>query len=92
VPLKSSAARLIEYPSSGVTIEAATSRAWDVSFTPVDAERKTVVDFGPNYFLGESTYMVLDGSTITSIEEVDWEGVRVNQNHPLGGSSALFVR
>jgi polar amino acid transport system substrate-binding protein len=68
---------LVAYPSSGAIIEAAPSGAWDVSFTPVDAERKKVVDFGPNYFLGESTYMVPDGSTITSIEDVDREGVRV---------------
>lgn len=68
---------LVEYPSSGAIIEAASSGAWDVSFTPVDAERRKVVDFGPNYFLGESTYMVPDGSAINSIEEVDREGVRV---------------
>jgi polar amino acid transport system substrate-binding protein len=68
---------LVEYPSSGAIIEAASCCAWDVSFTPVDAERKKVVDFGPNYFLGESTYMVPDGSAINSIEEVDREGVRV---------------
>jgi polar amino acid transport system substrate-binding protein len=68
---------LVEYPSSGAIIEAASSGAWDVSFTPVDADRKKVVDFGPNYFLGESTYMVPDGSTINSIEDVDREGVRV---------------
>ncbi|ANY85213.1 hypothetical protein BB934_44330 (plasmid) [Microvirga ossetica] len=68
---------LVEYPSSGAIIEAAPSGAWDVSFTPVDAERKKVVEFGPNYFLGESTYMVPDGSTINSIEDVDREGVRV---------------
>jgi polar amino acid transport system substrate-binding protein len=68
---------LVEYPSSGAIIEAAPSGAWDVSFTPVDAERKKVVDFGPNYFLGESTYMVPDGSRINSIEEVDQNGVRV---------------
>ncbi|MEX0841516.1 MAG: transporter substrate-binding domain-containing protein [Xanthobacteraceae bacterium] len=68
---------LVEYGSSGEIIEAASSGVWDVSFTPVDAERKKVVDFGPNYFLGESTYMVPRGSPITSLEEVDRNGVRV---------------
>ncbi|WP_165820094.1 transporter substrate-binding domain-containing protein [Microvirga sp. KLBC 81] len=68
---------LVEYPSSGAIIAAASTGAWDVSFTPVDAERKQVVDFGPNYFLGESTYMVPAGSSIRGIEDVDREGVRV---------------
>jgi len=68
---------LVECASSGAIIETASSGTWDVSFTPVDAERKKSVDFGPNYFLGESTYMVPAGSSIGSIEEVDREGVRV---------------
>lgn len=68
---------LVELASSGAIIEAADGNVWDVSYTPVDAERKTRVDFGPNYFLGESTYMVRPGSSITSIEEVNRPGVRV---------------
>jgi polar amino acid transport system substrate-binding protein len=68
---------LIECASSGEIIETASSGTWDVSFAPVDAERKKLVDFGPNYFLGESTYMVPAESPITSIEEVDRKGVRV---------------
>jgi polar amino acid transport system substrate-binding protein len=68
---------LIECASSGEIIETASSGTWDVSFTPVDAERKKVVDFGPNFFLGESTYMVPADSPIASIEDVDREGVRV---------------
>jgi polar amino acid transport system substrate-binding protein len=68
---------LVEHKSSGEIIEAAATGAWDVGFTPVDDERKQRVDFGPNYALGESTYMVAPGSTIRSIEEVDRAGVRV---------------
>jgi polar amino acid transport system substrate-binding protein len=68
---------LVECESSGAIIESASSGTWDVSFTPVDAERKKSVDFGPNYFLGESTYMVPAGSPIASIADVDREGVRV---------------
>jgi polar amino acid transport system substrate-binding protein len=68
---------LIECASSGEIIETASSGTWDVSFAPVDAERKKLVDFGPNYFLGESTYMVPDGSRIATIEDVDQVGVRV---------------
>ena len=68
---------LVECASSGAIIETASTGTWDVSFTPVDAERKKVVDFGPNFFLGESTYMVPSGSTINTIEDVDREGMRV---------------
>jgi hypothetical protein len=68
---------LVECASSGEIVENTSSGTWDVSFAPVDAERKKLVDFGPNYFLGESTYMVPAGSLISSIEEVDRKGVRV---------------
>jgi polar amino acid transport system substrate-binding protein len=68
---------LVEYGSSGEIIEAASSSNWDVSFTPVDEERKAIVDFGPNLALGESTYMVPKGSAIFSLSDVDRPGVRV---------------
>jgi polar amino acid transport system substrate-binding protein len=68
---------LVECASSGAIVESASSGTWDVSFIPVDAERKKSVEFGPNYFLGESTYMVPARSRIISIAEVDREGVRV---------------
>jgi polar amino acid transport system substrate-binding protein len=67
----------VVHSSSGEIIEAAAKGAWDVAFTPVDAERKTKVDFGPNYALGESTYLVAPGSAIRTIGEVDRPGVRV---------------
>lgn len=68
---------LVEYASSGEIIQAASAGGWDVSFTPVDAERKSVVDFGPNFTLGESTYMVPGGSAFTRVDEVDRAGARV---------------
>ena len=68
---------LVVYSSSGAIIEAASRDEWDVAFTPVDAERKKAVDFGPDYFLGESTYLVPAGSQIRTIKEVNWPGVRV---------------
>lgn len=68
---------LIEYASSGAIIEAVGSGDWDVSFTPVDAQRKTVVDFGPDFALGESTYMVPKGSPIGSLADVDKPGTRI---------------
>jgi polar amino acid transport system substrate-binding protein len=67
--------QLVVHNSSGEIIESAHRNTWDV--TPVDDERKRQVDFGPNYFLGESTYLVPAGSAITALAEVDRSGVRV---------------
>ena len=44
---------------------------------PVDEERKKRVAFGPNYALGESTYMVTAALPARTIEDVDRAGVRV---------------
>jgi polar amino acid transport system substrate-binding protein len=68
---------LVVHSSSGEITDAADKGAWDVSFMPVDDERKQKVDFGPNYALGESTYLVAPGSAIATIAEVDRAGVRV---------------
>jgi polar amino acid transport system substrate-binding protein len=45
--------KLVVYPSSGAIIAAADDAEWDVTFAPVDAERKAKVDFGGDYFVGE---------------------------------------
>ncbi|HEX2114467.1 MAG TPA: transporter substrate-binding domain-containing protein [Alphaproteobacteria bacterium] len=68
---------LLAYNSSGEVTEAGAAGQWDVSFMPVDAERAKKVDFGPNYYLFTSTYLVPAGSPIRTIDEVDREGVRV---------------
>jgi polar amino acid transport system substrate-binding protein len=67
----------VVYASSGEITEAVTSGAWDVGFMPVDEERKKKIDFGPNYSLGESTYLVGPGSNIRTLADVDKPGVRV---------------
>lgn len=67
----------VVYASSGEITEAAASGAWDVGFMPVDAERKKKVAFGPDYALGESTYLVGPGSPIRTLADVDKPGVRV---------------
>lgn len=68
---------LVEYDLSGKIIAATDSDAWDVTFVPVDDDRKKVVDFGAPYHLLQSTYLVAPGSTIKAIEEVNSAGVRV---------------
>ena len=65
---------LVVLPNSG---EISTSKAWDVTFLPVDAEREKLVDFGPAYYTFESTYLVTSKSKIVNIDEVDRPGVRI---------------
>ena len=64
-------------PNSGEVTDALATGAIDVSFMPVDDERKARIDFGPAYFLVESTYLVTAASGITTLAEVDRPGVRV---------------
>jgi polar amino acid transport system substrate-binding protein len=68
---------LIGHKSSAAIIDAADSATWDVGFTPVDAERKKRVDFSPDYYLGDSTYMVRAGSGITTLRDADTASVRI---------------
>jgi polar amino acid transport system substrate-binding protein len=68
---------LVVYNNSGEVTAGGPRGDWDVAFMPVDTERTKLVDFGPAYYLFESTYLVPAGSAIRSIAEVDRPGVRV---------------
>jgi polar amino acid transport system substrate-binding protein len=65
------------YPNSGLATDATESGAVDVAFMPVDEERKKRIAFGPNYVLGESTYMVTAATGAKTVEDVDKAGMRV---------------
>jgi polar amino acid transport system substrate-binding protein len=65
------------FPNSGLATDATASGAVDVSFMPVDAERKKRLAFGPNYVLIESTYMATAASGARTVAEVDRAGLRV---------------
>ncbi len=65
------------YDNSGQVTEAVANGTCDVAFMPHDAARAEKVDFGPAYFLIESTYLVPAGSAIQSIDEVNRPGMRV---------------
>jgi polar amino acid transport system substrate-binding protein len=64
-------------PNTGELTDALAAGAIDVSFMPVDDERRKRIDFGPVYFLVESTYMVTEASGLKTVDEVDRPGVRV---------------
>src|SRR3954467_14896842 len=65
------------FPNSGLATDATESGAVDVAFMPVDEERKKRIAFGPNYALGESTYMVTAATGAKTVEDVDKAGMRV---------------
>jgi polar amino acid transport system substrate-binding protein len=64
-------------PNSGLVTDALAAGEIDVSFMPVDDERKKRIAFGPAYFVVESTYLVTAVSGITTLAEVDRPGMRV---------------
>jgi polar amino acid transport system substrate-binding protein len=68
---------LVAFPASGAIIEARDADKWDVTFVPVDDDRKKVVDFGAPYHLLQSTYMVAPASKIGTIEDANQAGVRI---------------
>lgn len=65
------------FPNSGLATDAAESGAVDVSFMPVDDERKKRIAFGPSYFIIESTYMATAASSAKTVADVDKSGMRV---------------
>jgi polar amino acid transport system substrate-binding protein len=67
----------VVYANSGALTEAGDKNEWDAAFLPVDAERKKKVDFGPDYYLFVSTFLVAPGSAIRTLADVDRPGVRV---------------
>jgi polar amino acid transport system substrate-binding protein len=64
-------------PNTGELVDALEQGRIDLSFMPVDEERKKRIAFGPAYFLVESTYMVTEASGIAKVDEVDRPDVRV---------------
>ena len=70
-------AEYVLYPNSGEATDATRSGAVDVSFMPVDEERKKRLAFGPNYVLIESTYMATAESGARTVADVDRAGMRV---------------
>lgn len=71
------AAEITVFPNSGEVTDRLSAGALDVAFMPVDEERKRRVDFGPAYYLVESTYLVRGDSDIATLADVDRAHVRV---------------
>jgi len=65
------------YDNSGQVTDAVAKGECDLAFMPQDAERAKRVDFGPAYYLIESTYLVPAGSAIRNIDDVNQSGRRI---------------
>ena len=67
----------VPYRGSGEIQASAAAGVWDVTFMPVDDERKKVLDFGSPYHLLQSTYLVAADSPIQAIADANRAGVRI---------------
>lgn len=67
----------VPYLGSGEIQNAANSGVWDVTFMPVDDERKKAVAFGNAYHLLQSTYLVAANSPVTSVAQANRSGFRI---------------
>src|SRR5262249_43206647 len=67
----------VPYLASGEIQAAADKGVWDISFMPVDEERKKFVDFGNAYHLLQSTYLVAPGSMVKSVADANAPSVHI---------------
>ena len=65
------------YPQAGDVAGAAQAGAWDVAFIGAEPQRAKDIDFTAAYLEIEATYLVLAGSPIQSLADVDRKGVRI---------------
>lgn len=68
---------IVPYDGSGEITRAASTGVWDVTFMPVDAERKKSVDFGAPYHILQSTYLVGANAKFQSVADVNKPEVRI---------------
>jgi polar amino acid transport system substrate-binding protein len=71
------AVELIPYPNPGALADDAKSGVWDVGFLGAEPQRANEIDFTAAYVEIEASYLVPPGSKLTSVDQVDREGVRI---------------
>lgn len=67
----------VPYESAGVMADAAKAGEWDVAFLATDPDRAGDISFTEPYLEIEATYLVPPGSPLTTLADVDREGVRI---------------
>jgi polar amino acid transport system substrate-binding protein len=85
--------KLAAFPNSGELTAAVARGECDAAFMPRDDTRAAMVDFGPPYYLIESTFWVPAGSKIRTLEEANFPGARaiVIASTTTGRSAARFL-
>jgi polar amino acid transport system substrate-binding protein len=82
-------------PNAGVLTDALAAGTIDLTFMPIDDERRKRVDFGPAYYVSENTYLVTAGSGIRTLADVDDPRVRtisVTNSTAIRAAGALLKR
>jgi polar amino acid transport system substrate-binding protein len=84
---------LLVFPNSGEVTEAVAKGECDVAFMPRDAERARKVEFGPAYYIIESTFLVPAGSKVRTLPESNFPGARaiVIASTTTGRAAARFL-
>jgi polar amino acid transport system substrate-binding protein len=84
---------LLVFPNSGEVTEAVANGQCDVAFMPRDAERANKVEFGPAYYVIESTFLVPAGSKVRTLAEANFRGARaiVIASTTTGRAAARFL-
>ncbi len=67
----------IIYPTLGEMLNGAKAGAWDVAFIGIAPERRNFLDFAGNHLEVEFGYLVLAGSKLSRIDEIDHPERRV---------------
>jgi polar amino acid transport system substrate-binding protein len=68
---------LVAFESAGKMFEALQTGAWDAAFLAVDPERADQISFTAPYLEIEGTYLIPPGSSLSTVAEVDRQGVRI---------------
>ncbi len=68
---------LVPFSSPGEVADAGPSGVWDIALIGAEPARAETIDFSAAYAEIEATYLVPASSPITSIQQVDSDGVRI---------------
>ena len=67
----------VKFATPGEIADAVTKDVWDIGLIGAEPTRAETIAFTAVYVEIEATYLVLEGSSLTMIEHVDSEGVRI---------------
>lgn len=80
------ALEVVPFNSASALTNAAAAGAWDVAFVPADVERAQVLDFTAPYYLYQTGFLSLPGSSLRRVDQLDRAGVRIGA---LAGSTTM---